>query len=66
MDEIDDTVGAAVLPLAVGKDPVETLPFRGLGGVIFQASVQQRSCDLVARAAFSERPSERLYLTFCG
>ena len=66
MDEIDDTVDASVLPLAVGKDPVETLPFRGLGGVIFETSVVKSPCDLVARAAFSERPSERLYLTFCG
>ncbi len=30
LDEVDDAVGAAVLPLTVGEDPVEASPFRGL------------------------------------
>lgn len=34
LDEVDDSVGAAVLPLVVGDDLLETPPFRGLGGVI--------------------------------
>lgn len=35
LNEVDDAVGAAVLPLAVGENPVETPPFGGLAGVIF-------------------------------
>ena len=58
LDEVNDAVGATVLPLAVGKHPVKPSPFRGLAGVIFETSVVKSACDLVARAAFSERPSE--------
>ena len=54
LDEVDDPVGAAVLPLAVGEDPVETPPFGGLAGVIFHASVVQCAGDLIARAALSQ------------
>ena len=64
LDEVDDAVGAAVLPLAVGKDPVKPPPFRGLAGVIFETSVLKGACDLVASAAFSERAGERLDLAF--
>ena len=64
LDEIDDTVDAAVLPLAVGKDPVETLSFRGLGGVIFRASVAKGAGDLIAIPALAEQSRERLDLTF--
>lgn len=39
LDEVNDAVGATVLPLAVGEDPVETPPFCGLAGVIIEAPV---------------------------
>jgi len=64
LDEVDDAVGAAVLPLAVGKDPVESPPFRGLAGVIFEAPVSKGTGDLISRAAFSEQSGKRLDLAF--
>lgn len=64
LDEVDDSVGAAVLPLAVGEDPVETPPFRGLAGVIFEAAVAKGACDLITRATFSQQSRERFDLTF--
>lgn len=39
LDEVDDSVGAAVLPLAVGENPVEPPPFGGLAGVVLQPTV---------------------------
>lgn len=58
LDEVDDAVGTAVLPLGVGKDPVETPPFRGLAGVIFKAAVAEGAGDLIACAAFAQQSSE--------
>ena len=54
LDEVDDAVGAAVLPLAVGKDPVKAFPFGRLAGVIFETSVLEGAGDLVACSAFSK------------
>lgn len=56
LDEVDDAVGAAVLPLAVGENPVETPPFRGLAGAIFQTPVAKGAGDLVTSPTFSEQP----------
>lgn len=64
LDEVDNAVGAAVLPLAIGEDPVETLPFRGLPGVIFEAAVMEGAGDLVASPAFSQQSCKRLDKTF--
>jgi hypothetical protein len=64
LGEVDDAVGAAVLSLAVGEDPVETPPFRGLAGVVFEAAVAKGACDLIARPTFSQQSRERLDLTF--
>lgn len=64
LDEVDDAVGTAVLPLVVGENPVDTPPFRGLAGVIFQVAVVQGPSNLIACAAFSEQSGERLDLTF--
>ena len=64
LDEVDDAVGTAVLPLAVREDPVETPPFRGLAGVIFETSVLKGACDLVACPAVSKHSCERLDQAF--
>ena len=64
LDEVDDPVGAAVLPLAVGKGPVETPPFGGLAGVIFQTPVVQGAGDLIAIPALFEQSRDGLDLTF--
>ena len=54
LDEVDDSVGTAMLPLAVGKDPVDPSPFGRLAGVIIEAPVVKSAYDLIARAAFSK------------
>lgn len=64
LDEVDDAVGAAVLPLAVGENPMETPPLGGLPGVIFEAAIQKGAGDLITCAAFSQQSRERLDLTF--
>ena len=68
LDEVDDAIGATVLPLAVGEDPVEAPPFCGLAGVIIEAPVVKSAGDLIARAAFSQQPCEQLDMGFweCG
>ena len=55
MDEVDDAVGAAVLPLTVGENPMEAFPFCGLPGVVFEPSVQKRPGNLIACAEVSEQ-----------
>lgn len=62
LNEVDDAVCAAVLSLAVGEDPVQTPPFRGLAGVVFEAPVSKGTGDLISGATFSEQSGERLDL----
>ncbi len=64
LDEVDDAVGATVLPLAVGENPVESPPLRGLAGVIFEAPVSKGAGDLISRATSSEQSGERFDLAF--
>ena len=64
MDEVDDAVGAAVLPLTVGENPMEAFPFCGLPGVVFEPSVQKRPGNLFACAEVSEQAGKRLDLAF--
>lgn len=54
LDEVDNAVGTAVLPLTVGQDPVEASPFRGLPGVVIESSVLERPRDLISRPTFSQ------------
>jgi hypothetical protein len=49
VDEVDDAVGATVLPLAVGKNPVESPPLRGLAGAIFEAPVTKDGIHRTSR-----------------
>ena len=54
LNEVDDVIGAAVLPLAVGEDPVEASPFRGLAGVIFEIAGVKGTGDLIAGSTVAE------------
>ena len=54
LHEVDDAVGATVLALAVGENPVEPPPFRGLAGVVFETAILQGTRGLIARSTFSE------------
>jgi len=64
LNEVDDSVGTAVLPLAVGEHPVEPSPFRGLAGVVIKAPVVQRASDLITCPTFAQQTGEGFNLTF--